>query len=103
MRFHAFTAGGASSIPGQGTKIPHAVRCGQKSKQNKTKTKKETKRLTVNREVKARARDVGVITMVLDTSVVKGRQAENRGMFLGPAQHTQPAMSTCSDIRQVWV
>ena len=25
-------AGGMGSIPGQGTKIPHALRCGQKSK-----------------------------------------------------------------------
>ena len=24
LRRHAFTAGGAGSIPGQGTKIPHA-------------------------------------------------------------------------------
>ena len=29
------TAGGASSILGWGTKIPHATLCGQKAKQNK--------------------------------------------------------------------
>ena len=28
----ASTAGGTSSIPGQGTKIPHATQCGQKKK-----------------------------------------------------------------------
>ena len=30
LRRHAFTAGGAGSIPGQGTKIPHVVWHGQK-------------------------------------------------------------------------
>ena len=28
LRLHASTAGGASSIPGPGTKIPHAAWCG---------------------------------------------------------------------------
>ena len=32
LRLHAPTAGGLGSIPGQGTKIPHAVWCGQKNK-----------------------------------------------------------------------
>ena len=32
LRFHAFIAGGTSSIPGWGTKIPHAAWCGQKKK-----------------------------------------------------------------------
>ena len=27
-----FNAGGVGSIPGQGTKIPHAMQCGQKKK-----------------------------------------------------------------------
>lgn len=31
--FCASTAGGQGSIPGQGTKIPHAARCGQKKKE----------------------------------------------------------------------
>ena len=34
--FHAFTAGGTGSLPGQVTKIPHAVLCGP---QKITKTK----------------------------------------------------------------
>ena len=38
LRFHAFIAGGTSSIPGWGTKIPHAAWCGQKNK-NKNKNK----------------------------------------------------------------
>ena len=37
LRLHAPTAGGAGSIPGQGTKILHAAPCGQK------KTKKREK------------------------------------------------------------
>ena len=36
----AFTAQGAGSIPGQGTKIPHAKRSGQKIKTNFKKKKK---------------------------------------------------------------
>ena len=32
LRLHASTAGGAGSIPGGGTKILHAVWCGQKKK-----------------------------------------------------------------------
>ena len=32
LRLHASTAGGAGSIPGRGTKIPHAARYGQKKK-----------------------------------------------------------------------
>ena len=31
----AFTAKGAGSIPGRGTKIPHAAQCGQKNKKYK--------------------------------------------------------------------
>ena len=30
LRLCASTAGGAGSIPGQGTKIPHAALCGQR-------------------------------------------------------------------------
>ena len=30
-RLHAFTARGTGLIPGQGTKIPHAIECGQNS------------------------------------------------------------------------
>ena len=37
LRLHASTAGGRGSIPGRGTKIPHAVRHSQKIKENKTK------------------------------------------------------------------
>ena len=33
LRFHAFIAGGTSSIPGWGIKIPHAAWCGQKKTQ----------------------------------------------------------------------
>ena len=29
LRFHAFGAGDMGSIPGQGTKIPHAAQCSQ--------------------------------------------------------------------------
>ena len=32
LRLSASTVGGMGSIPGQGTKIPHAARCGQKKK-----------------------------------------------------------------------
>ena len=32
LRLHASTAGGTGLIPGQGTKIPHATRCGKKKK-----------------------------------------------------------------------
>ena len=34
LRLHASNAGGAGSIPGRGTKIPHAVWCGQKKNNN---------------------------------------------------------------------
>ena len=33
LRLHAANAGGAGSIPGWGTRIPHAVRHGQRIKQ----------------------------------------------------------------------
>ena len=32
LRLWASTAGGMGSIPGWGTKVPHAVQCGQKTK-----------------------------------------------------------------------
>ena len=32
LRLRAANAGGVDSIPGRGTKIPHAVRCGLKKK-----------------------------------------------------------------------
>ena len=32
LRLRAANAGGMDSIPGRGTKIPHAARCGQKIK-----------------------------------------------------------------------
>ena len=32
LRHHASNAGGIGSIPGQGTKIPHATGCGKKKK-----------------------------------------------------------------------
>ena len=35
LTLRAPTAGGVGSIPGQGTKIPHATQCGQKTKQSK--------------------------------------------------------------------
>ena len=35
LRLRATTAGGKGSIPGQGTKIPHAKQCGQKEKKKK--------------------------------------------------------------------
>ena len=38
MRLHASNAGGAGSIPGRGTKIPHAVRLSQKKKIDLRKT-----------------------------------------------------------------
>ena len=34
LRLHTFTAGGTCSIPGWGTKIPHAPRCGRKRKKD---------------------------------------------------------------------
>ena len=39
LRPRASTAGGAGSIPGRGTKIPHASRHGQKRKVQKKKRK----------------------------------------------------------------
>ena len=33
LQFHASTAGGMGSIPGQGTEIPHATWCNQKLKE----------------------------------------------------------------------
>ena len=38
LRLHASNAGGMGSIPGWGTKIPHAMECGKKN------TKKQTKK-----------------------------------------------------------
>ena len=35
LRYHASTAGGTGSDPGQGTKIPHAMQHGQKKKKEK--------------------------------------------------------------------
>ena len=35
LRLHVSPTGGTGSIPGQGTKIPPAVRCGQKKKKKK--------------------------------------------------------------------
>ena len=35
LRLHAANAGGTGSIPGGGTKIPHAAWCGQKVKKKK--------------------------------------------------------------------
>ena len=35
LGFHASTAGVTGSIPGGGTKIPHATLCGQKKKKKK--------------------------------------------------------------------
>ena len=32
LRFHAHSSGDTGSIPGQGTKIPHAIWCGKKKK-----------------------------------------------------------------------
>ena len=37
LRLHASNAGGMGSIPGQGTKIPHIVWLGEKSKKKKIK------------------------------------------------------------------
>ena len=37
LRLHASTAGDTGSIPGHGTKIPHAAWCGQKKKKGKMK------------------------------------------------------------------
>ena len=34
LRLHAANAGDLGSIPGQGTKIPHAAQCGQKILKN---------------------------------------------------------------------
>ena len=39
LRLCASSAGGAGSIPGRGTKIPHAVQHGQILKSNKNKNK----------------------------------------------------------------
>ena len=42
LRQHASTAGGLDLIPGQGTKIPHAVSQDPKNRETKTKNRKET-------------------------------------------------------------
>ena len=41
LRLCTCNAGDVGSIPGWGTKIPHAVRCGQKRKKKRKKKKKE--------------------------------------------------------------
>ena len=41
LELRAFTAEGAGSIPGRGTKVPQATQCSQKTKNKKQKTKKE--------------------------------------------------------------
>ena len=41
LRLHASNAGGMGSIPGQGTKIPHASQCGQIEKKKKRTTANE--------------------------------------------------------------
>ena len=41
LRFCASTAGGAGSIPGRGTKIPHAAQHGQKIKKKNKQTNRE--------------------------------------------------------------
>ena len=43
LRLHASNAGGEGSVPGWGTKIPHATRHGQKNPQ-KTKQNKPTEK-----------------------------------------------------------
>ena len=43
LRLCASTAGGKGSIPGQGTKIPHAVLCSQKKRKKKRKKWKKKK------------------------------------------------------------
>ena len=40
LRLHASPEGGLSSIPGQGTQIPHAAGCGQNNNNNKKQTPK---------------------------------------------------------------
>ena len=45
LGLHASTAGGTDSIPGCGTKIPHAMQYGQKEK-NKNKNKKTLKQIS---------------------------------------------------------
>ena len=40
LRCPPYTAGVAGSIPGQGTKIPHATWCGKKKKKKKCNNKK---------------------------------------------------------------
>ena len=43
LRLHATSAGGTGSIPGQGTKIPHAACCSQKIRFQKDIKKKKKK------------------------------------------------------------
>ena len=50
LRHYASIVGGAGSIPGQGTKIPHATLCGKKkNRKQKTKTQ-ETKKQNKKRK-----------------------------------------------------
>ena len=42
LRLCASTAGGTGSIPGQGTKIPHAAQHGQKKKKNEERKEHES-------------------------------------------------------------
>ena len=49
LGLHVSNAGGAGSIPGhQGTKIPHALWCGQKIKINKTKQQQQQQKCSVS-------------------------------------------------------
>ena len=41
LRLQTSTAGSAGSMPGQGTKIPHVLNCGQKWKKKKKKNQQE--------------------------------------------------------------
>ena len=51
LRHYASIVGGTDSVPGQGTKIPHATLCGKKKKNRKQKAKtQETKKQNKKRK-----------------------------------------------------
>ena len=62
LRLCAYIAGGVGLIPGWGTNIPHAVRCGQKKNHQKTKTVLRLKLRLSNTLYKLNEVTIGLIT-----------------------------------------
>ena len=57
LRLHASTAGGTGSIPGWGTKIPHAAQCGKREREGKKKKERKKKAERKKEKEKDRKRE----------------------------------------------